>query len=116
VIEALNPEFTIYGWQQASGGYAAVWADENTREGIFDAMKRKETYATTGSRMTVRFFGGWEFTEEDTKSRLPARADYDKGFPWVVTIAVLPKGPKRPASSWQLPKIPTAAISTASKS
>jgi hypothetical protein len=55
VIEAPDPSLNIYGWQQAASGYAAVWATENTREAIFDAMQRKETYATTGSRMTVRF-------------------------------------------------------------
>jgi hypothetical protein len=81
VIEAPDPKFTIKGWQQAAGGYAAVWAAENTREAIFDAMKRKETYATTGSRMTVRFFGGWNFTDDDTRSRLPANAGYAKGVP-----------------------------------
>jgi hypothetical protein len=81
VIEAPDPEFTIMGWQQAASGYAAVWAAENTREAIFDAMMRKETYATTGSRMTVRFFGGWNFTTEDTDSRLPAGAGYAKGVP-----------------------------------
>jgi hypothetical protein len=81
VIEAPDPKFTIRGWQQAAGGYAGVWATENTREAIFDAMKRKETYATTGPRMTVRFFGGWEFTENDALSRLPAGVGYEKGVP-----------------------------------
>ena len=81
VIEAPNPDFTIMGWQQAASGYAAVWAAENTREAIFDAMMRKETYATTGSRMTVRFFGGWNFTAADTETRLPANAGYSKGVP-----------------------------------
>jgi len=81
VIEAPDPEFTVMGWQQAASGYAAVWAAENTREAIFDAMMRKETYATTGSRMTVRFFGGWNFTAADTETRLPANAGYSKGVP-----------------------------------
>ncbi|MEM7462748.1 MAG: DUF3604 domain-containing protein, partial [Pseudomonadota bacterium] len=72
VIEAPDPDLTIYGWKQASGGYAAVWATENTRESIFDALERREVYGTTGSRMTVRFFGGWDFAEEDAASRLPA--------------------------------------------
>ncbi|MFC4991904.1 DUF3604 domain-containing protein [Rubritalea tangerina] len=81
VIEAPDPTYSIKGWQQAAGGYAAVWVRENTREAIFDAMKRKETYATTGPRMIVRFFGGWEFTQEDGASRLPADAGYLKGVP-----------------------------------
>jgi len=81
VIEAPNPDFTIMGWQQAASGMAGVWATENTREAIFDAFKRKEVYATTGSRILVRFFGGWDFTEDDTRTRLPARAGYAKGVP-----------------------------------
>jgi hypothetical protein len=92
VIEAPNPDFTIYGWQQAAGGYAGVWATENTREAIFDAMKRKETYATTGSRMTVRFFGGWNFTEEDAKGRLPATVGYEKGVPMGGDLSKAPAG------------------------
>ncbi len=72
---------TIFGWQQVSSGLAAVWAPENTREAIFDAMERKEVYATTGSRMMVRFFGGWEFTDQDVNSRQPAFAGYQKGVP-----------------------------------
>ena len=71
----------IMGWEQSASGYAAVWATENTRAAIFDAMKRRETYATTGSRMLVRFFGGWEFTEKDANNRLPARIGYTRGVP-----------------------------------
>ena len=69
------------GWSMVASGYAAVWARENTREAIFDAMMRKETYATTGPRMLVRFFGGWEFTQADALNRLPAWVGYSKGVP-----------------------------------
>ncbi len=92
VIGSPDPKFVVKGWQQAAGGYAAVWATENTREAIFDAMKRKETYATTGPRMTVRFFGGWEFGEEDTRSRLPAAAGYAKGVPMGGDLRAAPAG------------------------
>lgn len=92
VIEAPDPDLNILGWQQAASGYAAVWATENTREAIFDAMKRKETYATTGSRMLVRFFGGWEFTREDAESRLPAGVGYAKGVPMGGDLRNAPSG------------------------
>ncbi|MBT8442550.1 MAG: DUF3604 domain-containing protein, partial [Gammaproteobacteria bacterium] len=76
-----NENGTIFAWQQVASGLAAVWATENTREAIFDAMARKEVFATTGSRMGVRFFGGWSFTAQDVNSRQPAFAGYAKGVP-----------------------------------
>ena len=72
---------TLWAWQQVASGLAAVWATDNTRAAIFDAMERKEAYATTGSRMGVRFFGGWEYTEQDLNSRQLAFAGYEKGVP-----------------------------------
>jgi hypothetical protein len=72
---------TIFGWQMVSSGLAAIWAEENTRESIFDAMERKEVYGTTGSRMFVRFFGGWDFEDADLESRNPTFAGYQKGVP-----------------------------------
>jgi hypothetical protein len=78
-----NPQtgVKIMDWEVASAGYAAVWANENTRESIWDAMQRKETYATTGTRMIVRFFGSWNFTKSDAESRSPAAVGYQKGVP-----------------------------------
>jgi hypothetical protein len=83
---------TIFGWQMVSSGLAAVWAEENTRESIFDAMARKEVYGTTGSRMFVRFFGGWDFEDADLKSRNPAFAGYQKGVPMGGDLANAPDG------------------------
>jgi hypothetical protein len=87
-----DPSLTTLGWQQAAGGYTAVWANENTRAAIFDAMVRKETYATTGPRMTVRFFGGWDFAKEDALSREPASIGYDKGVPMGGDLRKAPEG------------------------
>jgi hypothetical protein len=80
------------GWEQTASGYAAVWATENTREALFDAMKRRETYATTGPRMVVRFFGGWEFGPADANNRMPARIGYAKGVPMGGDLSAAPKG------------------------
>lgn len=91
-----NENGTIMGWQMVASGLAAVWAKENTRESIFDAMQRKEVYGTTGPRMSVRFFGGWEFTEQDLNSRMPAVVGYKKGSPMGGDLRVKPKDAKGP--------------------
>lgn len=84
------------GYAPVASGYAAVWANENTRASIFDAMLRKETYATTGSRMTVRFFGGWDFDKNDANTRLPAKTGYARGVPMGGDLPVAPKGKQAP--------------------
>ncbi len=68
-------------WRLAASGYAAVWARENTREALFDAMQRREVYATTGPRIALRFFGGWDFTSEDATSPNLANVGYTRGVP-----------------------------------
>jgi len=103
VIESpMDPDLTVLGWQQAASGYAGVWAKENTREAIFDAMQRKEVYATTGSRILVRFFGGWDFEASDAQSRMPSGAGYTKGVPM--------GGDLRKGSSGKAPNFLVAAM------
>jgi Protein of unknown function (DUF3604) len=89
-----NPKggVTIMDWEVAAAGYAAVWATENTREALWDAMQRRETYATTGTRMLVRFFGGWEFAEADAGTRSPAEGGYSKGVPMGGDLSKAPTG------------------------
>jgi hypothetical protein len=82
----------IMDWEVSSSGYVGVWAEENTRESLWDAMQRKETYATTGSRMVVRFFGGFAFEDADATTHDPAAAGYAKGVPMGGDLPAAPKG------------------------
>lgn len=85
-------ELIIKGWETSASGYAAVWAMDNTRASIWDAMKRKETYATSGPRMTVRFFGGYDFNAKDANTRSPAIAGYTRGVPMGADLPKAPAG------------------------
>jgi len=84
-----------FNWQFLASGRAAVWARANTREEIFDAMMRKEVYGTTGPRMTVRVFGGWDFAQRDLKGDW-VRAGYGRGVPMGATLKPATAG-KRPS-------------------
>jgi len=86
----------IKGYLPVASGYQGVWATENTRKAIFDAMLRKETYATTGPRIPVRFFGGWEYNEDDLRSRAPAFRGYEKGVPMGGDLPPAAEGKKAP--------------------
>ncbi len=86
----------IFAWQMVASGITAVWAKENTRASIFDAMDRKEIYATTGTRIGVRFFGGWNFRNVDILSREPASRGYEKGVPMGANLPARPEGEKSP--------------------
>lgn len=81
LIQGAKPELSMLIRDLGASGLAAVWARENTRESIWDAMERREVYATTGSRMTVRLFGGWGYTESDLKSVDQVTIGYQKGVP-----------------------------------
>jgi hypothetical protein len=93
VIEAPDGrDFSIRHYQTLASGLAAVWATENTREGLFDAMRRKEVYATTGTRMTVRVFAGWDFTADEVQRPDFARTGYTRGVPMGGELASAPAG------------------------
>jgi hypothetical protein len=87
-----TPAGNVMGWEQAASGLAAVWATENTREAIWDAYKRREVYGTTGTRILVRFWGGWEFEASDAASRLPGATGYTKGVPMGGDMPARPDG------------------------
>ncbi|NEP34763.1 MAG: DUF3604 domain-containing protein [Moorea sp. SIO3B2] len=86
-----DPEVNRFGWQYGAAGFVGVWAEANTRESLFDAMARREVYATSGPRMIVRFFGGWDFTSEDV-SRNPADVGYAKGVSMGSDLTSMPEG------------------------
>ena len=78
-------------WRIVASGYAAVWAQENTREALFDALKRREVYATTGSRIQVRFFGGWDYQAEDLDKPNYLDIAYGAGVPMGGDLTAAPK-------------------------
>jgi hypothetical protein len=89
------------GTRWSAAGLAAVWAEENTREALFDAMRRRETYATSGPRITVRFFGGWDYP-----------ADLLRREDWIVHAESggVPMGRELPASEGAAPSFAVWAI------
>jgi hypothetical protein len=89
-----NPDDKTFAWQTGAAGLAAVWARENTREAIWDALTRKEVFATTGTRMRVRVFGGWNFEESDLDRSNFAEYGYNRGVPMGGDLTGAPDGGK----------------------
>jgi hypothetical protein len=87
-----GPDVTIRHFKTLAAGLAAVWATDNTREAIWDALNRKEVYATTGTRMTVRVFAGWDFEQPEVQRPDFARAGYLRGVPMGGDLSDAPDG------------------------
>jgi hypothetical protein len=100
-LPLMQGEVTVMAWEQAAAGYFGVWATSNTREALWDAMQRRETFSTTGPRISVRFFAGYEFGSADLAGDV-AKAGYGKGVPM--------GGDLRPAPAGQSPTFLVAAL------
>jgi hypothetical protein len=85
-------EVIVSNWQLVASGLVAVWARENTREAIFDAMARKEVYASSGTRITVRVFAGWDFRPDEVERPDFARQGYARGVPMGGDLTSAPAG------------------------
>ncbi|MBZ2168372.1 DUF3604 domain-containing protein [Marinobacter sp. F4216] len=96
------------GWSMSAAGMVAAWAEENTRESLFAAFKRKEVYATTGPRMKVRLFGGFDFSSADLERNDLAAVGYQKGVPMGGDLLQAPAG-KAPTLLIQAVKDPQGA-------
>ena len=92
LVKGETPELSIMEADVGASGLAAVWARENTRESIWDAMARKEVYATTGTRLLVRVFGGWDFKPDEVHRPDFARQGYARGVPMGGDLSNAPKG------------------------
>ena len=92
LIQGVLPELSVFEVDVGAAGLAAVWARENTREAIWDAMARKEVYATTGTRLTVRVFAGWDFEEDEVHRSDFAREGYRRGVPMGGDLSDAPAG------------------------
>ncbi len=91
-MQGVQDGTTYFNWETLASGLAGVWARENTREAIWDAFNRKEVYATTGSRITVRVFGGWDFTADEVERQDFADRGYEDGVPMGGELSNAPEG------------------------
>jgi len=101
-IEDVQPARTGSTIQNNSGGHSVVWAEENSRDSIFEALRRKETYGTSGTRPIVRFFGGWEFTQDLCGMNFVPEG-YERGVPMGGDLPSRPSGSAGPtfiAAAW----------------
>lgn len=80
----------VKSWQTSASGLTGVWARENTRESLFDAMARREVYATSGTRILVRVFAGWDLEPEDVERSDFSAQGYERGVPMGSDLPVLP--------------------------
>jgi hypothetical protein len=87
---------STFEYETLASGLAAVWARENTRDGIFEGMQKKEVYATTGTRIVVRFFGGWDYEADDVYRPDAVSIGYRKGVPMGGDLPAKPAGAKAP--------------------
>jgi hypothetical protein len=92
ILRAKTGETMIAAWELSASGLVAAWARENTREAIFDAMARKEVYATSGSRITARVFAGWDFEADEVERQDFAKQGYARGVPMGGDLRKAPKG------------------------
>ena len=88
----VDPSLHMMTYETSASGLAAVWTRENTRESIWDALQRKEIYATTGSRLTVRVFGGWDFKADEVERHDFAERGYLGGVPMGGDLTSAPSG------------------------
>ena len=95
-------------WRLSASGLTAIWARENTREALFDALRRREVYATTGSRIQLRFFGGWNFSEADLHAVPLSEVGYQRGVPMGGMLA--PRVPGQDAAGAIAPSFLLAAM------
>ena len=92
-----DPNLSSYSYESIGAGLAAVWARENTREGLFNAMQKKEVYATTGTRILVRFFGGWDYEHDEVFRPDVVSIGYRKGVPMGGDLTAQPADKKAPS-------------------
>ncbi len=88
----VNDDLSTFSFEEVASGLAAVWARENTREALFDAFERQEVYATTGSRILVRVFGGWDFEADEVERPDFADQGYARGVPMGGDLKKAPRG------------------------